>query len=450
MIRFRLFATALSILGAALGCSAVSPDSAQTEDEIVDPSNSNIRSPEIGRVTQLKLLPNTNVPRAVMVGLINSEASIKFVADLHEHIMSVNAAEGLTGEGGYQQQINLIVASTSWTYERALSTIRARRGLGRNEPVPLINLVEDVIDNDVWLQDFGEFAAVQGVNDPGRTWYGLLDAGRYRGINVQQIGNILGLSITKVPAPESGGTYGGNTEATPEGKLYIGDSAPAQYISGLKNLGNPDAVVIPSNWLMVGHVDEYVTVLPARNACNSALLVSSGLEALNMARRAPGEFASVVRGVGEAMDEYAVRRRGPNEDYVLSDFDTSRQPSTSAGLFVRQNLIAESFALDAIDKLQSASCVGDVIRLPQLFKTLNGKAVAATPGAVNSLILRNHAIVPDPMINSLRQVVRERYARALMNEENVHLIDDTLYHQGHGEVHCGTNVIRELSMPYRL
>src|SRR5262249_36988105 len=84
----------------------------------------------------------------------------------------------------------------------------------------------------------------------------------------------------------------------------------------------------------------------------------------------------------------------------LTDFDTSREPRTSAEVFVRQNLVAERFALQAIDRLRAASCVARVIRLPQPFADHDGKALSATLATANSLILRNHAIVPDPMLAS--------------------------------------------------
>ena len=436
-------------LGLLAACASAT-DVTQSEQDLVDPNNSNIRSPDIGTITQLKLLPNTNVPRAALVGLNGSAASQTFVTELHEHLRTINEAEGLAGADGYRQQINLIVATTRARYEQVLVAIRARMGLPAGAKAPLIDLVENVSDDDIWMQDFGEFAAVQGQNAPGQTWYGLLDAGRGRGIDVGVLGSKLGIPVTKLNNPPSGGAYGGNTEATPEGRLYIGDAAPTSYIEGLKRLGNQDAVVLPSAWLRVGHVDEYTQVVPARGACGGALLAASSLEAMNMARRSPAAYASVAPGIGAAMDAFATTRRAPGEDYRMSDFDMSRSPTTSEAAFVKQNLVAEQAAQTAIQRLSAASCIGQqVIRLPQLYELSAGKGVAATPGTVNSLILRSHAIVPDPHIDELRDVIRARYAEALGSGDNVHFIDDTLYHEALGEVHCGTNVIREPAMPYR-
>src|SRR5262245_4676296 len=90
----------------ALGCS----DGSKTEEqasEIVDPNNSNIRSPSIGTITDLKVLPNTNVPRAVLVSLVDntSTTNTSFVSELYEQILAVNDAEHLSGADGYSQQI---------------------------------------------------------------------------------------------------------------------------------------------------------------------------------------------------------------------------------------------------------------------------------------------------------------------------------------------------------
>lgn len=53
------------------------------------------------------------------------------------------------------------------------------------------------------------------------------------------------------------------------------------------------------------------------------------------------------------------------------------------------------------------------------------------------------------MQEDLRRVVKQRYAQALGSQANVHFIDDHVYHTADGEVHCGTNVIREIAMPYQ-
>jgi hypothetical protein len=438
---------AILSLSAILGCAATPDDARGQESESVDPNNSNIRSPEIGRVTELKLLPNTNVPRAVFVQL----TSATFVADLYDHIRTINEAEGLSGAEGYNQQINLIVAATKSQYSSLLTRIRQRRGLVAGATVPLINLVENVSDDDMWMQDFGEFVAVRGQTDPSKRWYGVFDAGRGRGIDVEELGRLLGVSVTRLSGNfDNGGNYGGNTESTAEGILYVGDHATKGFINGLKALGNPNAVVLPSDWLDVGHVDEYLQVVPADNECHAAQMVASPLEALNMARHDPASFKSVQPGIGEALDAFAKNPRPQSEDYELSDFDLTRPASGGAARFVKQNLNAENFARIAIERLKAGACVKQVIKLPQLYSGKSSTVSAAFPGTVNSLVLRNHAVVPDPFIDSVRVVVRQRYAEALGSEDNVHFINDLVYHENLGEVHCGTNTIRELNLQYRM
>lgn len=447
--------SALALKAAAVACfllagCAASADSTDTAgSDIVDPANSSIRSADIGTVTEVKLLPNTNVPRAAIVQL----SDLKFVADLYDHVISVNEAERLHGADGYEQQINLIVAGPAARYDALLRTIRQRRGLSANAPIPLLNPIDGVADQDIWMQDFGEFTVVRGSNDPTRQYYGVLDSNRGRGIDVARLGAILGTPVTKIQTPMSAGTYGGNTEATAEGKLYLGDKAPSQFFSALRNLGNPDAIMLPSNWLLVGHVDEYLTLVPAQNDCHAAYMMASGLEALNLARHNPAEYTSqgdvlATGQVGAALDAYALRRRPANEDYVFSDFDLTRRPTTSAEAFVQLNLQAEGYALEAMRRLKQGACA-EFIRVPQFFTAVQGKAIALNPGTVNSLVLRNHAIVPDPNSAELRAIVKSRYAQALGSEDNVHYIDDHIYHTADGEVHCGTNVIRDIHTPYR-
>src|SRR5262249_28717136 len=156
---------------------------------------------------------------------------------------TINDDEKLIGADGYKQQINLVVAEqANESRANLLKLIRKRRGLDENAEVPLIHFVKEVIQFDRWMQDFGEFAAVRGSKDPSRRSYGIFDADRQRGdINVTEIGRLLGLSVTRLegsnPDWDNGGNFGGNTEATADGTLYIGDRAVPGFIDGLRKLG---------------------------------------------------------------------------------------------------------------------------------------------------------------------------------------------------------------------
>jgi len=67
---------------------------------------------------------------------------------------------------------------------------------------------------------------------------------------------------------------------------------------------------------------------------------------------------------------------------------------------------------------------------------------AFLPGVVNLTVLRRHLLVPACHIPSFDKIIEARF-RAQGNQ--VHFIDDQAYHNSMGEIHCGTNVLREVN-----
>lgn len=56
------------------------------------------------------------------------------------------------------------------------------------------------------------------------------------------------------------------------------------------------------------------------------------------------------------------------------------------------------------------------------------------------LIVRDHLIVPATHIPSFDKIIE---ARLKAQGNKVHFIDDTPYHTSMGEIHCGTNTLRD-------
>jgi hypothetical protein len=57
------------------------------------------------------------------------------------------------------------------------------------------------------------------------------------------------------------------------------------------------------------------------------------------------------------------------------------------------------------------------------------------------LVLRSHLVVPACKIPAFDRAIEARF-KAQGN--NVFFVDDTPYHTSMGEIHCGTNVVRDL------
>ena len=102
---------------------------------------------------------------------------------------------------------------------------------------------------DRWIQDFGEFAEVR-LKDGSGPAYLVLDA--LRNVNRGEYSPQVFADAFRIPLVELGadddlvGQYGGNTEATPDGTLYMGDSVErggdGNLFEELRRLGNPDAI----------------------------------------------------------------------------------------------------------------------------------------------------------------------------------------------------------------
>jgi hypothetical protein len=324
---------------------------------------------------------------------------------------------------------------------------------------------------------------------------------------------------------DNGSQYGGNIEATPEGTLYMGDSVddgdfdgydpahpgkPSPLLESLKQLGNPDAIKVTSDWLGVGHADEYLTYAPSIQGCNTVMFYGQPLEAIKMIidqgtdedfARFADEFADSAIAydpetweVLETLDVHLTRdslreaiayfSHSENKDSIstdLADYNLNKTepvwadfvktgsmtPADFASLrgdlammsrfYIWANLLAQSKIQQSVEVLTASTECDQREGLPQAFMpnfdfSFDKKAVyysrqkAHLPGMTNALILRDYAIIPDPMVELMRQRVRDIVGAHLGADHKVRFVKDSFYHDGWGEIHCGTNVVREFDL----
>src|SRR5690606_27830670 len=111
----------------------------------------------------------------------------------------------------------------------------------------------------------------------------------------------------------------------------------------------------------------------------------------------------------------------------LADYDLAVSAESAADEYVLYNLNLQSLIEDAVDDLVgSADCLHQTVGLPQVFHAYDlwddGSVIADAPGVANSLVLRNHIVVPDPRIESFRQMTRDRLADVTGNAATIHFI----------------------------
>ncbi|XP_071759947.1 protein-arginine deiminase type-2 isoform X1 [Centroberyx gerrardi] len=195
-----------------------------------------------------------------------------------------------------------------------------------------------------------------------------------------------------------------------------------------------EPIALFSDWLLVGHVDEFMTFVPAPDRKGFRLLLASPDAGYKLFRGLQNDGhgqAIMFEGQGEA-EEITVDAILKDEilqaenNYVQSCIDWNR------------DVLKRELGLD--DE--------DIIDLPILFKLPEmNRAVAYYPDMVNMIVLGKNLGIPKPFGPKVNgRCALEAEMCSLMNGLGLSctFIDDfASYHMLLGEVHCGSNVRRE-------
>ncbi|NWY59599.1 PADI1 deiminase, partial [Chionis minor] len=187
-------------------------------------------------------------------------------------------------------------------------------------------------------------------------------------------------------------------------------------------------VEIYSEWLTVGHVDEFLTFVPAYDRKGFRLLLASPNACYKLfkekQREGHGEATQLVgKGIPAAWWGPPASLTGPSSLQRCIDWN--------------RNLLKQELGLSE----------QDIIDIPQLFILKGSRADALFPDMVNMLVLGRHLGIPKPFgpLVGGRCCLEER-VRALLEPLGLTctFIDDFFsYHVLSGDVHCGTNVRRK-------
>ncbi|PIM73372.1 hypothetical protein CTU88_06280 [Streptomyces sp. JV178] len=298
--------------------------------------------------------------------------------------------------------------------------------------------------------------------------------------------------------------YAQGDRSFPAGRIIMGHrpdsgSKPAKVMrTFLKSQGLQDPLFLDTSWLHVGHVDEFVQFLPADTPRGWKLAVAdpeAGLKLLRDAKAAghgSKRMFSLPVGPTETINEalasktlvsdnnLATRRIEANlailkRETGVTDAEVVRVPALfTQGREQRGESGDEKLRLPRLSRLGAGAELPDVARdhgqQRNLDRAVPGGAApsangavgspaapapsvmtsAYVPGAVNGIVLsRTHYLAPrqwGPVIGGkdiFTEAVTAAYTAAGMK---VSYIDDwETYHQGMGEIHCGTNTLRDAS-----
>ncbi|KAM6241023.1 protein-arginine deiminase type-1-like [Porphyrio hochstetteri] len=306
---------------------------------------------------------------------------------------------------------------------------------------------------DRWIQDEVEFGYVQA---PHKTFPVVFDSPRDRELKDFPIKSILGPDFGYVTrqAPQGASSLDsfGNLEVSPPvtvqgkeyplGRILIGCSFPRfggrRMAKAVKDFLVAQQVQAPvelfSDWLQVGHVDEFLSFVPAPDRKGFRLLLASPHACYQLLKEKQEE------GFGEAvMFEGLEKVPKPTINEILAN-EGLRKFNNYAQSCISWNRDILKRALGLAEL--------DILDIPQLFRgNVADGAEAFFPDMVNMLVLGRHLGIPKPFGPRVGgQCCLEERVRALLEPLGLTctFIDDYFsYHVLSGEVHCGTNVRRK-------
>ncbi|XP_012518111.1 PREDICTED: protein-arginine deiminase type-4 isoform X2 [Propithecus coquereli] len=311
--------------------------------------------------------------------------------------------------------------------------------------------------DDQWMQDEMEIGYIQA---PHKTLPVVFDSPRNRGLKEFPVKCVMGPDFGYVTrGPQTGEVTGldsfGNLEVSPPvtvgekeyplGRILFGNSSypseSREMHQALQDFLSAQRVQAPvklySDWLSVGHVDEFLSFVPAPDRKGFRLLLASPRACYKLFQEQQQE------GHGDALLFEGLSKKKQKIKNILSN-KTLREHNSYVQSCIDWNR--------GVLKRELGLTERDILDIPQLFKLRGNvresrKAEAFFPNMVNMLVLGKHLGIPKPFgpIVSGRCCLEEK-VRSLLEPLGLRctFIDDFApYHVLHGEVHCGTNVRRQ-------
>ncbi|KFV15878.1 Protein-arginine deiminase type-2, partial [Pterocles gutturalis] len=312
---------------------------------------------------------------------------------------------------------------------------------------------------DRWMQDEIEFGYTHA---PHKSFPVVLDSPRDGGLEQFPIKELLGPDfgyVIREPLFEAITSLDsfGNLEVSPPvtvagkeyplGRILIGSSFPTsagrRMTRVVRDFLYAQQVQAPielySDWLAVGHVDEFVTFVPTSDTKRFRMLMASPAACYKLFREKQKE------GQGEA-----TMFKGKGTGFAFAGYsgtDTKRvtiNKVLSNDILLQQNRYVQrciDWNRDILKK-ELGLMEKDIVDLPALFKLdKQGKAVPYFPNMVTMIVLAKDLGIPKPFGPVVGgECCLEQQTRSLLER---FLEDVSSYHGRLGEVRCGTNVQRQ-------
>ncbi|XP_039223796.1 protein-arginine deiminase type-1-like [Crotalus tigris] len=346
--------------------------------------------------------------------------------------------------------------------------------------------------NDVWIQDEMEFGYTQA---PHKTFPVVFDSPRNRELNIFPFKKVLGPDFGYVKrelsseASSSSLDGFGNLEVSPPvnvkgkayplGRILIGSLSPRHIHKSMSKLVldflHSQVVQSPielyTDWLAVGHVDEFLSFVPALDRKGFRLLLASPRACFKLLEEKKNEGHGEVkmpqgidfqkgdrqaRSISDIVgDKYLKQwnnycqecidwnRKILQEELELTKEDIIEIPQLfHPYLDYRQLLPSPAFP----EYPQSPPSYPFEYPRPPISKSIKVSALAYFPDMVNMIVLEKHLGIPKPFGPIISgQCCLEKEVRRLLEPLGLscNFIDDFSYYISFGDIHCATNVRRK-------
>jgi protein-arginine deiminase len=220
-------------------------------------------------------------------------------------------------------------------------------------------------------------------------------------------------------------------------------------------------LILETGWLLIGHVDEFVQFLPYDNDLGFTISIADTRSALDLLNKTQASGHGSVRPISY---EGPMTEVGLNStiDEILAN-STFLEVNSYAQKHIDANLQAllGEIPLDAKDviyvpTLFRAADIWDFTEgdglppHPDAIRSGEWETVALHLASINGIVIGRSYISPRPFgpvgdrVDLLTQAVQAAYACASMY---VPYVDDfESYHVAAGEVHCGSNTLRQTDL----
>ncbi|CAH0055972.1 unnamed protein product [Clonostachys solani] len=285
--------------------------------------------------------------------------------------------------------------------------------------------------------------------------------------------------------------YTYNGKSYPAGRIIIGEGDTSPLVLPFLQLQETqDPIILDTSWLAVGHVDEFIQFIPANNERGWVVMAEDPLAGVALLKKAQADGYGSLRALSrdvftydpydgahapcvpqstidfelartdvDRVNQYAADKIQANLEIIkretgISDADIFRVPGfvSSSSRWTCSNSLVSSAKFPAtqdddkpLDIVNATGSWGAPIERRESVE----KVHAHYPAAINGVILSNSYYLSanpwGPIIDGVdifAKAIEESYAAV---NYTVHFIDTFFtHHMGGGEVHCGSNVWREI------